>query len=377
MKRSKILIVDDEEKNIKLLKGMLMSENYQIDTAVNGQDAFRRMAGIHPDLVLLDVMMPGISGFEVCRKLKQNEETKTIPIVMVTALREKEHRLKAMDAGADDFISKPVDQTELLIRVKSLLRIKSYHDELSKSYQEISAKNDKLLELEKIKEGLTHMIIHDLRNPLGAIVGFIDLILLDKQDLSQNQREILQNCMDSCQDLKEMIESMLDIYKMEEGQLQLDLKQTNLKDVIDEAINQFRPKAAEKQIALVFDKGIPIPVIQADRRLVKRVITNLLNNAIRHTPSCGTVTIAAEMPPDNGCLHIGVEDTGAGLAPEYHQKVFDKFEQVKLKKAGDTVGSCGLGLAFCKMAVEAHAGKIWVESEGNGKGATFRLTLPI
>jgi signal transduction histidine kinase len=164
---------------------------------------------------------------------------------------------------------------------------------------------------------------------------------------------------------------------MEEGQLQLDFKQTNLKDVIDEAIHQFHPRAAEKQIALIFDKGIPIPVIQADRRLVKRVIANLLNNAIRHTPSCGTVTIAAETPPDNGCLHIRVEDTGNGLAPEYHQNVFDKFEQVKLKRAGDTGGRCGLGLAFCKMAVEAHAGKIWVESEGNGKGATFRLTLPI
>jgi putative two-component system response regulator len=184
MKTPTILIVDDEEKNIKLIKGMLLSQNFQLVEALSGEEAFKFVRHHRPDIILLDVMMPGVSGFEVCRQLKQNEETKTIPIVMVTALREKEHRVKAMDAGADDFISKPVDQTELLIRVKSLLRIKSYHDELLNSHQEIAAKNKKLLELEKIKEGLTHMIIHDLRNPLGAIVGFIDLILLDKQDLS-------------------------------------------------------------------------------------------------------------------------------------------------------------------------------------------------
>ncbi len=221
------------------------------------------------------------------------------------------------------------------------------------------------------------MIVHDLRNPLGAIVGFIDLMQLDKQNLSQSQLEILRNCGSCCQDLQAIIESLLDIYKMEEGQLKLDFKITNPKDLIDESLNQFFPKASQKQIRLLFDNTRQIPSIQADQRLMKRVIANLLNNAIRHTPSGGTVRIAVETACNNGCLQIRVEDTGDGLAPEYHQKVFEKFEQVQLKKAGVTVGTCGLGLAFCKMAVEAHAGKIWVESEGKGKGTTFRFELPI
>lgn len=377
MDKAKILIVDDEKKNIKLLKGMLFSENYKLLEACSGEEALDLVHAIQPDLILLDVMMPGISGFEVCRQLKQNDKTKTIPIVMVTALREKEHRMKALEAGADDFLSKPVDHTELVIRIKSLLRIKSYHDELLDSYTEIAEKNEKLLELEKIKEGLTHMIIHDLRNPLGALSGFIELTLFDKQNLSKDQLELIQGCASSCHDLKDMVQSLLDIHKMEEGKLELKKEEIHLGEVIDSTMRQFALKANTKQVALHFHKPDRLPMIPVDRSLMKRVIANLLNNAIRHTNTDGTVTITAQHPQENGCLHIRVGDTGDGLAPEYHQKVFDKFEQAHLKKKGVNVGASGLGLAFCKLAVEAHGGRIWVESDGEGKGANFQFTLPI
>jgi DNA-binding response OmpR family regulator len=168
MNKSKILIVDDEIKNIRLFKAMLMSENYQTFEARSGEQALKMVFGVSPDLILLDVMMPGINGFGACRKLKRVDETKIIPILMLTALREKAHRLEALEAGADDFLSKPVDRSELLVRVKSLLRIKTYHDELRASNREIAEQNEKLRELEKIKEGLTHMIIHDLNNPLSS-----------------------------------------------------------------------------------------------------------------------------------------------------------------------------------------------------------------
>ena len=138
MRKPTIFIVDDEEKNIRLLKAMLMNENYLTSVALSGEQVLESIADIKPDLILLDVMMPGIDGFEVCRRLKSVDKTKVIPIVMVTALREKEHRIKAMESGADDFLSKPVDQIELLLRVKSLLRIKTYHDELFDRYREIN-----------------------------------------------------------------------------------------------------------------------------------------------------------------------------------------------------------------------------------------------
>jgi signal transduction histidine kinase len=366
----KILIVDDEEKNIKLLKGILYSQNYKFYEALNGEEALALVYNIGPDLILLDVMMPGISGFEVCQNLKQDEKTKSIPIVMVTALREKEHRLKALESGADDFLSKPVDNTEVVIRVRSLLRIKSYHDE-------IAAKNDHLLELEKIKDGLIHMIIHDLRNPLWAVLGYLELLLLDKQQFNQNQTKHLESSIGCCQELKEMVDSLLDIYKMEEGQMKLNIEKADLEELIDASIQPFLIQATKKQIALSYDHSDRKLSIQVDPRIVKRVLANLINNAIRHTPSGGKIKIATGSYQNNGNLYVEVKDTGNGIAPAYHQKIFDKFEQVKLQKSGISVGSSGLGLAFCKLAVEAHGGRIWVESKGEGKGADFQFTLPV
>ncbi len=377
MEKAKILIVDDKEKNIKLLKSMLHSENYQIMEALNGEEALKQVDCFNPDLILLDILMQGIDGFEVCRQIKQNEKTKMIPIVMVTALREREHRIKALEAGADDFLSKPVDSTELLARTKSLLRIKSFHDELLDSYRDISEKNEKLLELEKIKEGLTHMIIHDLRSPLYAIFGFIDIMLLDRHSLAENQVGVLENCICSCQDLKEMVEGLLVIHQMEEGKLQINAAATNMAAVIEETIDQFLLKAEEKQVSLSFHRPDRTHLIPVDLSLVKRIIANLLNNAIRHTPSGGAIEIRAEPSQNNGNFHVSVKDSGDGLAPEFHQKVFDKFEQVNLKQRGVNIGASGLGLAFCKLAVEAHGGKIWVESEGEGQGSNFLFTLPL
>ena len=377
MDEQRILIVDDEEKNIKLLKGILLSQNYKFYGALNGQEAIEQVHDISPHLILLDVMMPGISGFNVCQKLKQDEKTKSIPIIMVTALNEKEHRLKAMELGADDFLSKPVDSTEVVVRVKSLLRIKSYHDEISNSYKEIAVKNEKLLELEKLKDSLFHMIVHDLRNPLCAVYGNLELISLDKHKLTQGQNQQLETCIGCCKELKEMIDSLLDIYKMEEGQMKLNIEKADLGDLIDESIKPFLIKVEEKQVAFSYDWADRNLSIQVDRRIVKRVFANLINNAIRHTPPGGEIKIGAGPYQNNGTLHVEIKDTGNGIEPAFHQKVFNKFEQVKLQKSGISVGSSGLGLSFCKLAVESHGGKIWVESEGEGKGASFQFTIPI
>ena len=145
MKTPRILVIDDEEKNIKLIKGMLMRENYNINGCLSGEEALESLQNDKPDLILLDILMPGIDGFELCRMLKQDVSTRIIPIVMVTALNDQEDRKKALDAGAEDFLNKPLDQFELIARVKSLLRIKSYHDELINSHTEIAKKNEELV----------------------------------------------------------------------------------------------------------------------------------------------------------------------------------------------------------------------------------------
>ena len=245
MGKPKIFIVDDEEKNIRLLEGMLYNEDYQTSAAHKGEDALQKVTDISPDLILLDVMMPGIDGFEVCRRLKAAEETKMIPIVMITALRDKTHRIKAMESSADDFLSKPVDRTELLIRIKSLLRIKTYHDELFARYKEIAGKNEMLLRLEKTKEGLIQMIVHDLRSPVAALIGYIEFILLNKNNFSQSQLDSLEKSLTSCLELKDMIQALLDINKMEEGKLTLEKKSTDLVKLIHATVDQFDQRAKE------------------------------------------------------------------------------------------------------------------------------------
>lgn len=376
MERQKVLIVDDEERNIKLLNAYLMTNQYEIVEASNGEEALRMVNDFNPDLVLLDAMMPGIDGFEVCKRLKTGEKTKMIPVVMVTALREKEYRIKALEAGADDFLTKPVDRTELLVRVKSLLRIKSYHDQLLHSYKEIAQKNEKLKELEGVREGLTHMIIHDLNNPLTVILGNLELIKFDNENLSETQLDMMERCLNYSVDIRQLIQSILDVYRMEEGKLQPVKELTNVTEMLTDLTEQFIARAKMDQISLKFSNSGEVPSVRIDPSLIKRVIANLLSNAIRHSPEGEEIKVTTGFLAEKNSIAFSVKDNGNGLAPEYHQRVFDKFEQVELKNSGVTVGTGGLGLAFCKMAVEAHGGKIWVESDGNAKGCTFKFMIP-
>jgi signal transduction histidine kinase len=147
--------------------------------------------------------------------------------------------------------------------------------------------------------------------------------------------------------------------------------------LIDDALKQFTPRTKEKRLSLSISKRGDIPLVPVDRRLIKRVIANLFSNAIRHTPVGGAIEVAIDFHPEKGGLFLSVRDNGNGLAPEYHQKIFDRFEQAKLNRAGVAVGRSGLGLTFCKMAVEGHGGKIWVESEGEGEGCNFKCLIPV
>lgn len=377
MPKKTVLIVDDKELNIKLLKAYLKTNQYDIVEASSGEEALRMVNDFNPDLILLDVMMPGIDGFEVCKRLKQDDKTQMIPVVMVTALTGKEDRIRALEAGADDFLSKPVDRTALLARVKSLLRVKSYHDELLKSYKEIALKNERLKELERTKEGLTHMIIHDLNNPLSAIYGNLEMIKVENQNLSETELDTMDKCLAYSLDLRQMIQGLLDIHRMEEGKLQPVKELTNVTEMLADLMEQFIARAEMDRISLTFSNSGEGPSVRIDPNLIKRVIANLLSNAIRHSPEGEEIEVTTGFLAEKNCIAFSVKDNGNGLAPEYHERIFDKFEQVDLKDSGVKVGTGGLGLAFCKMAVEAHGGEVWVESDGNAKGCTFKFMIPV
>ena len=264
-----------------------------------------------------------------------------------------------------------------MVRVKSLLRIKSYHDELSDSYREIAEKNEKIKELEGIKEELTHMIVHDLRNPLTGISMNLESMLMHKERLSEGQVRAITRGQNHCLDLDLLIESLLNMNKMEEGKMELNKEMTNMVVLKDEVSAQFAQRIESKKISFSFHHSRDVPYVFVDRGLIKRVIANLMSNSIRHTPLKGIIEGDVDFLPQEDSLSVSVRDNGDGIEPRYHERIFDKFEQTELKRAGIKTGVSGLGLAFCKMAVEGHEGKIWVESEGEGKGSTFFFTVPV
>ena len=283
-------------------------------------------------------MMPGIDGFEVCRRLKANQHTQMIPILMVTALNRKEHRVKAMEVGADDFLSKPIDRTELQLRVRSLLRIKAYHDQLLERHHEITRKNAKLEELEKVKEGLTHMVIHDMKNPLMGLAGYLELLLFENNDLTADQTKLANRCFTLCEELNQMIQSLLEVHKMENDQIELHKETLDISVLVKEVFAQFEIQAQKKNICLSFETKNNSAAIQADRVLIKRVLANLINNALRHTPAGGSISIWAQPAAAKDQLCLSVFDTGSGLIGEDKEKIFDKFKQAE---NGTLMGSSG------------------------------------
>jgi signal transduction histidine kinase len=263
---------------------------------------------------------------------------------------------------------------------KAQKQLKFAHDNLEIKVKErtaeLSEKNAKLKELENFKDSLMHMVVHDLKNPLFAISGNIELLLLEASNLSDMQNKAANNCLLSCNDLQEMIQQLLDVSKLEHGNLQLKKEITDIPILIGEIQKQLKPKATDKKISVSFTNLNNTPSTMVDRGLVKRIIANLLDNGIRHTPSGGSINIQLEASNGSNGLHISVKDSGYGIEPRYHQKIFNKFEQINMKDKKISAGAAGLGLSFCKMAVEAHGGEIWVESDGNGNGSTFHFKIP-
>ncbi len=362
-----MLVVDDIEANVRLLSRILKNAGHEISTAQSGQEALEKVLSEPPDVVLLDVMMPGMDGFEVCRRLRADPQTSTLPIVMVTALQETEDRVKALEAGADDFLTKPVDSVEVVARVRSLLRVKRGRDELEKSYAD-------LRRAESLRDDLSEMLVHDLRTPLTTLLGPLEMLEGEQfGPLNETQREVASMSARSGYRLLYLVNELLDISKMEGGRMTLQPREVDLRKTSEEAIEQVAVVHSANQSRIAIEYSNDVPPIIADEDLLRRVLINLLGNAIKFTPRDGYITLGIESQ-DNDIL-MWVRDTGEGVPAADQERIFEKFGQVESRKAGRKM-STGLGLTFCKLAVEAHGGRIWLES-APGQGSTFFFTLPL
>lgn len=358
----RVLVVDDEPKNRELICDTLKVNDYHVDEAESGAEALEVIAARPPDVVLLDVAMPGMDGLEVCRRLKADKKTASVPVIMVTAHVHREDRIAGIQAGANDYITKPVDLKDLVLRVRNAGLLKRQHDELEANYQ-------RLQELEGLRDSLTSMIVHDLRSPLTGILMGIDLLIsVAEERLQPEELACLSECKASAQKISRMISSLLDLNRLEAGEMPLDMTEIPIIPLVKETIHSLDGVA--KKVKIEF----PIPdeeiVTKCDSKIVERILSNLLENAIKFTPDGSPVRVALSRDKDHA--RLSVRDYGAGIPSEYHHKIFEKFAQVKNRNA--RVGT-GLGLTFCKLAIEAHGGNIGVESEV-GQGSVFWITLP-
>jgi len=362
----RILIVDDVKNNVLLMEMLLKKHGYIPISAYSGAEALEKIEQNDIDVVVMDVMMPEMDGFEATRHIKANEKSKHIPVILLTAQRRNlTDMVTGLDSGADEYATKPIDEKELTAKLRALLRIKELYDQLNDA-------NTRLRELDQLKNDLTHMIVHDLRNPLTGILGHLQLLKMT--ELSAEQSNTLDNALQNAEQLLGMITDLLDISKMEEGKLMLKTSPIIFEDVVQVALRQVQVLVEEKGINLQIAINETLPVIIADYDKLLRVMVNLLSNAIKFTPPAGHIEIRANVV-DTTTIQVSVSDTGEGIPENYLDRIFDKFIQVESRKAGRNL-STGLGLTFCKLVLEAHQGKIWVES-ALGKGSTFYFSLPL
>lgn len=364
-KIDRILAVDDTRDNLILVQTILESEGYEINLVTDGTAALQQVEQAPPDLILLDVMMPGMDGYEVTRRIRNNPELSYIPILLITAFHESSV-VEGLDAGADDFIRKPFDTDELLARVRSLLRLKHSIDEQQKMTRQ--------------REDFVSRLTHDLRTPLVAADRMLSLF--DQETfckISPEMKQAIAVMIRSNQNLMQMVNTLLEVYRFEAGKKTLNWDDCDLREIAEEVVSELTPLASEKNLTLKIDLhnleqlGDNAGVVLGDRLELRRVLNNLIGNAIKFTDTGGIeirIFETSATTTDKDGVTIEVADTGYGIAPEDQGTIFERFRQGRNKRSGS-----GLGLHLSRRIVEAHSGTIKVTSE-LGKGSTFTVQLP-
>ena len=369
----KILVIDDNEHNRLVVEGHLTGAGYTVELAESGEEGLQRFSRSTPAMVLLDVMMPGMDGFETCRQIKALPAGRDVPVVFLTALSDLGSHQKALSSGADDFLTKPINRTELLIRVRSLLWVKRLRDELSEGYDLIRTQRDALLRAQKDKEELSALVVHDLKNPLSAILANLEYALSDEA-VTAETREALADSFDSARTMHRMVMNLLDISRSEDGQLIPHAVSLDFEELVKDVVDVISRRAELERRTMRFSSAGDLPRVHADRDLLRRVVENLLDNALKYSPP--DTTIEVEVASVDDAVELRVRDQGGGVPPEYRERIFDKYAQLDRSTAPHLQTSRGLGLAFCSLAAQAHGGRIWVEANAP-KGSTFRLRLPL
>ena len=358
-KNCKILIVDDIAQNIQILQHILKIKDYQISFSMNGKQALEMVKTTTYDLILLDIMMPEMSGFDVCNALKNDDATKDLPIIFISAQNDIDSIVKGFKLGAVDYITKPFNSSELLARVKTHLELKHAREAL----QELNATKDKFFSI----------IAHDLRNPFNSIIGFSSL-LLSNYDLYDKERVIkfIQRIHNSGESIFKLLENLLQWSRIQTNRMEFTPETINLKQLVDATLSVVTNNAEAKQINLT-NLILEDIMIVVDSNMISTVIRNLVSNAIKFTHENGQITISSKLLNDH--VEVTISDTGVGMPDDDLKKLFRIDTQFTVPGTANEKGS-GLGLILCKEFIEKNNGIIWAESS-LGKGSDFKFTLPL
>lgn len=363
-----ILIVDDDEFILNLIIKNLSAHNFSLTTAINGFEAldYLEAKGNNYDLVILDIMMPKLSGYDVARKIREQYSLFELPILMVTAKNKITDIVKGFELGANDYIAKPFNNSELLARTKTLARLRK-----------LTISNNVLNSALELKNQFINMTIHDLRNPLSVINGVIDL-LKTEVDFNDEQVELVELIETSNSLMLNLVNELLETAKIESGKITLVKKMIDMNNAIEQSISKFVSNAKNKGQTIKFQKNFAFDVnIFADSLRLQQILDNLISNAIKYSPIGETITISVNCNENQSnfkYVRVSVKDNGPGLTDFDLQRVFGSFQKLSAQPTGGE-SSSGLGLAIVKQLVQLHDGKIWVETE-TGQGASFIFEIP-
>ncbi|MEB3161486.1 MAG: response regulator [Synechocystis sp.] len=426
-KPTTILVVDDVPANLAVLHHTLYQSGYEVRVEVDGSQVIAQVAADPPDLILLDVMLPNINGFDLCQQLKANPQTADIPIIFMTALANTTDKVKGLGLGAVDYITKPFQQQEVLARVQLQLKLAQLSRDLADRNQTLQALTDELelrvqqrtaqlsasmdqlqqtqqkleqanadletyalnlIQTTRLKDEFLATMSHELRTPLNAILGFSELLLDDSMgglSLSDLQRQGLQTINESGEHLLELITDMLDFSQISASQLELDRQPFNLFQLCLKSVEKVEIAAQQKGIKLDLDypEALIDQIVEWDKGRMQQILLNLLRNAVKFTPEGGQVQLAVFIKPTESLpgdppkrqICLAVKDTGIGIDGQHIDQLFHPFRQLDGRLSREFEGT-GLGLALVKRLVELHDGAIAVEST-LGQGSCFTVTLPL
>jgi light-regulated signal transduction histidine kinase (bacteriophytochrome) len=376
-----VLIVDDTPANIALLADHLVARGISVMVAQDGAEAVERARLAQPDLILLDVMMPGIGGFEACRRMKSFPETKDIPVIFMTALSDISDKMTAYSVGGVDYVTKPFHVEEVLARVNAHLSLRAMQRELASQnqqlQQEIAVRRAAEEELERRTEELersnadlaqlAYVASHDLQEPLRSISGYLQLIERRYKDkIDRDANEFIAFAVDGAKRMRKLIEDLLAYSRL--GSRAKPFRSTSCRQVVQDAIQSMRVAVEESDAQITAGE---LPMVMGDPLQLTQLFQNLIANAIKfRRVQPPHIHISAEDCGQDWCF--SVRDDGIGIDPEYFERIFVMYQRLHSR---NSYPGTGIGLALCKRIVELHHGHIWVESVV-GEGSVFKFTLP-